>query len=415
MRRRHTPYAQRLGEQLDELAGRFDELLDASSIVADTSISSGSDIVIIGAAPWRWGPSSPEATVLRMQITGDYTDWFHRVSLLFPHPTREVARELRELDKFVRKWLDRGSHDFSVPSTIAEAKTVAAGRWDRFRALLTMVTPPGGSGLRLIPDTNSILRNPDFATYGRPFDASGFTVHLIPTVLSELDKIKDQGKTPDVREKSRKFNSHIKGLRKKGHLSAGIGLTKTITVKTEAKEVDVRGTLEWLDPDVNDDRIAAAALRLQSDHPGDTVVLITSDLGLQTKADAIGLPYEETPPATKDLQAKLDPSIKWVPGSNRHHVLEVTLANKGRVAARNVAFSIRTPPDGRTQTYGSPPWEADQIRPGTAVVETLSMFTDDGIVKASWTDEDGDHSQEWAVNADPPPDPPPILRSPTRR
>jgi hypothetical protein len=415
MRRRHTPYADRLGEQLDTLAAHFDELLDVSTIEAATLDETDSNLIVVAAGPWQWGPSSPEANLLRMKIKGDYIDWYQRLHLLFPHPTPEVARDLHSLDAFMRSWLDRGNvSDRYLPETPAEAKTVAAERFDRFRAMLAMVAPAGGSRLRIIPDTNSILRNPDFATYGRSFGEEEFTVHLVPTVLAELDKIKDQGRTPDVREKSRRFNKHVKGLRDKGNLASGVTLTKTITVKTEAKEVDVRGTLDWLDPDVNDDRIAATALRLQSDHPGDTVVLVTSDLGLQTKADAIGLAYEETPPATEDLQAKLRPSIKWVPGSNGSHVLEVTLANKGRVAARNVAFSIRTTPDGRTQTFKSPPWEVDQIRPDGVAVETLSMFTDDGIVAASWADDDGDHSQEWSVEADPPPDPPPVPRARSR-
>ena len=46
---------------------------------------------------------------------------------------------------------------------------------------------------------------------------------------------------------------------------------------------------------VPDDRIVAAALRLQSDHPAGVVVLVTADLNLQNKAAAAGLPYAEPP------------------------------------------------------------------------------------------------------------------------
>jgi predicted ribonuclease YlaK len=60
--------------------------------------------------------------------------------------------------------------------------------------------------------------------------------------------------------------------------------------------VDPSEVLEWLDPTVMDDRILGATLRLQVEHPRSRVVLVTSDLNLQNKADAVGLPYAETPP-----------------------------------------------------------------------------------------------------------------------
>ncbi len=405
MRRRHNPYADRLGEQLDKLAALFDELLDASTIVADTLNKPGSSLVFLDAAPWQWGPSSPEVHLLRMQVKGDYTDWYQRLHLLFPHPTPEVASELSDLDFFIRGWLDRdATSDFSVPATVAEAKTVAAQRFSRFRALLAMVAASDRSRLRLIPDANSVVNNPDLATYGRPFGGPGFTIHLVPTVLAELDKIKDQGKTQELRDKVRGFNRRLKGLRNQGNLADGVALTKTISVRTEAREPNVRETLDWLDPAVPDDRIAAAALRLQSDHPGDTVVLVTSDLGLQTKADAIGLPYEETPPTTNDLQADLDPSIAWEAGEYSSHVLKLTIVNKGRAAARDVTFKIASPPGGSAMTFRSGPWTAEKIGAGRPVVETVgSMFTEDGIVSATWTDDDGDHERDWPVKADPPP------------
>lgn len=103
----------------------------------------------------------------------------------------------------------------------------------------------------------------------------------------------------------------LKGLRDKGSLSAGVNLTRTITVKTEAREVGVRGVLDWLDPAVPDDRLLAGALRLQSDHPAGTVLFVTSDLNLQNKADGVGLPYIETPPTIASLRARLVASLRW--------------------------------------------------------------------------------------------------------
>lgn len=53
------------------------------------------------------------------------------------------------------------------------------------------------------------------------------------------------------------------------------------------------GLPSWLDLSVPDDRLVASALLLQSRHPGSAVHVATSDVNLQTKLAAIGLPYVE--------------------------------------------------------------------------------------------------------------------------
>jgi predicted ribonuclease YlaK len=179
-----------------------------------------------------------------------------------------------------------------------------------FDRLLDIASATGSDTLRLVPDTNALIRNADLASYTRSAPATTFAVHLLPTVLSELDDLKDRGKTQELRDKAQGVVRRLKGLRDKGNLATGVNLTKTITVQAEAREVDVRAVLDWLDPSVPDDRLLAAALRLQSDHPAGTVVLVTSDLNLQNKADAVGLPYIETPPTVASLRAALSASVQ---------------------------------------------------------------------------------------------------------
>jgi predicted ribonuclease YlaK len=49
----------------------------------------------------------------------------------------------------------------------------------------------------------------------------------------------------------------------------------------------------WLNLAVPDDRLVASALLLQSEHPGSWLAVVTSDLNLQTKLAAAGLPFVE--------------------------------------------------------------------------------------------------------------------------
>lgn len=115
----------------------------------------------------------------------------------------------------------------------------------------------------------SVASYVDLASYARTAPSPTFTIHLVPTVLGELDDLKDRGRSQELRDQAQGVVRRLKGLRDKGNLATGVKVTKTITVQTEAREADVRGVLDWLDPAVPDDRLLAAALRLRATtHPG---------------------------------------------------------------------------------------------------------------------------------------------------
>jgi hypothetical protein len=234
-------------------------------------------------------------------------------------------------------------------------------------------------------------------------------VHLVPTVLGELDDLKDRGKTQDLRDQAQGVVRRLKGLRDKGDLAVGVALTKTMTVKTEAREVDVRGVLDWLDPTVPDDRLLAAALRLQSDHPAGSVVLVTSDLNLQNKADAVGMPYLETPATVASLQAKLVASMGWPAGAGPP---VVTLANDGPAVARTIEYSISTLPDSAPPHFRAGPWSVDRLKSGEGDEQVVyGFFAHVVLVSATWTDDDGAHELSWSIDFPGRPTPP----SPHRR
>jgi hypothetical protein len=231
-----------------------------------------------------------------MALLGSYSAWFDRFILLFPHPTPDVSSKIGEADGFIRQWITRDrAFDHSIPRTIEEAKQVAATRLAAFDELLSIAARAGDKTLRLVPDTNALLRNPSVEDYAAVIGSANYMVHIVTPVLGELDDLKDRGRSPDVREKAEKVVRRLKGFRDRGSLAEGVKVAGNISLRLEHREVGTRSVLSWLDPDVPDDRILAAALRLQSDHPAGVVILITLDINLQNKADAVGLPYAEPP------------------------------------------------------------------------------------------------------------------------
>ena len=188
-----------------------------------------------------------------------------------------------------------------------------------------------------------------------------------------------------------------------------MNLTKTITVQTEAREVDVRAVLDWLDPTVPDDRLLAAALRLQSDHPSGAVVLVTSDLNLQNKADAAGLPYIETPPTVESLRANFTATLHWPD----ERVPRIALTNTGPAAARTVEYSVATLPDHAPPHFRAGPWSVDRLRAGEGDErEVWGLYAPVVMVTATWTDDDGQHDLSWTTEF---PDKPTSSRSTRRR
>jgi predicted ribonuclease YlaK len=147
----------------------------------------------------------------------------------------------------------------------------------------------------LIPDTNALIRNPDIQTYGSSINSNTYTVIFIPTVLGELDDLKVKHRDEQFRQKVESVIKRIKGFRQQGSLLDGVITYKTVTVKTIAKEPKADEVLSWLDKDVPDDRIIASALEIQRQNLGAKVVLVTSDINLQNKAEAARLPHIETP------------------------------------------------------------------------------------------------------------------------
>ena len=120
----------------------------------------------------------------------------------------------------------------------------------------------------------------------------------MPTVLSELDKLKIVHRDDNFRKKVESVINRIKGYRTQGSLLNGVAVYKTIVIKMIAKEPNFNNTLSWLDKNNNDDRFIASVIEYQVDNPSHRVFLVTSDINLQNKAEMAKLPFFETPNAS---------------------------------------------------------------------------------------------------------------------
>ena len=116
---------------------------------------------------------------------------------------------------------------------------------------------------------------------------------IIPLpVLDEIDRFKD--KDGILGESARYVNRYLDSLRSLGRLDKEVkvpGSDQTIRIETQySKSEDVP---TGLIPSYADNQIVATALGLSKNNPEQTVKLITKDINLRVKCDALGLVGED--------------------------------------------------------------------------------------------------------------------------
>tara|TARA_Y100001963_G_scaffold159844_1_gene265636 strand:+ start:2275 stop:3597 length:1323 start_codon:yes stop_codon:yes gene_type:complete len=128
-----------------------------------------------------------------------------------------------------------------------------------------------------ITDFNSIF------SYGN----NDIVVPLI--VLEELDKLK---KRPNgVGANARSIIRILDSLRSKGQFQKGIRLRKGAGL-ISTKAPDLNELPSGYDPEVPDHQIIAAALTIKRENPEKKVIVVSNDINLRIKCDAIGIPAE---------------------------------------------------------------------------------------------------------------------------
>jgi PhoH-like ATPase len=149
-----------------------------------------------------------------------------------------------------------------------------------------------------ILDTNVLLHDPNSLL---AFEENNV---LLPIeVIEEIDRFKRE--STELGQNARAVSRRLDGLRGSGRLSEGVrlpngGQLKIIFQKTKA----ARNGGAVFASDSTDNRILALAVRVAKDQPKSQTVLVSKDINLRIKADALGLlaeDYENDRVLLKDL------------------------------------------------------------------------------------------------------------------
>ena len=131
-----------------------------------------------------------------------------------------------------------------------------------------------------ILDTNVLLFDPQaLFKFGR----NDLVIPIV--VVEEIDRFKRE--MGENGRHARLFSRLIDEMRKEGELSKGIKMSTGGTLRVELGGLQAL-PLE-LSADKADNRILAVALTIQAQRPGRSTVLVTKDINLRIKADALGV------------------------------------------------------------------------------------------------------------------------------
>ena len=120
----------------------------------------------------------------------------------------------------------------------------------------------------------------------------GNDVVLPLVVLEELDRFKERQDL--LGSAARYVNRYLDNLRLRGHLHDGVPIDgdQTIRVESELSPLGIQMPA-GLDPEKGDNQLVAVALGLQKCYSGTPVKVVTKDINLRVKCDALGLIAED--------------------------------------------------------------------------------------------------------------------------
>jgi hypothetical protein len=254
--------------------------------------------VVILAPTHYWAKLEPDGEVAQAKTILQSDELFNRLDLLFEGKPQTITDKYNNLKNYFVHTIRRTTTNWSVPATINEAKAKLKMNSDELKSLLDWLESLGCNDILIIPDTNALIINHKIETYGGLVgDIERWTVIVTSTVLKELDELKVKSNNHEFREKVKKTINYLKGLRNQGDIINGLTLYKdTVTIKMIPVEPNMDKTLPWLDKDNNDDRIIASCFDIQIRNPASSVILMTADINLQTKAQLARLPILEPEP-----------------------------------------------------------------------------------------------------------------------
>lgn len=274
----------------ESLLTRFEEfkkrgafLLSKSSLKPSVNIDS--PIVLIGP-DHPWAKLDEESKRLQTKIYNEYKHLLELGKSILANALPETKEKYeKEIDPILDKIEQK---NMTWHETMGEVERYFKKSLENQAEAINSVYGKLEGGELQIPDTNVFIANPNLHEYRIPYKSC---ILILPTIMSELDRLKVEHSNENVRNKAATAIRNIKEYRRRGKLPDGVKITDRLTAYTIAVEPKFEDKPSWLDPTNNDDRFIATCLEVAAKYPDSTIAILTLDINLQNKAEYALFPY----------------------------------------------------------------------------------------------------------------------------
>jgi PIN domain len=299
--------AAKLVDSLVDIQMRFEEYIQSHQI--ESYLERPHPLALLDGNPqkipetkYRIKKDTPKQKRIHQKLIGDLQLWANDVEYLWDYVPEEVEAQLSDLVKKITFSIlaprISGSRN-SFSKVIEELQNFC----NRFYESLNEVIALSSPCLIFIIDTCAIIDCPDIEKMV-VFNADVKMKFVMPsTTIIELEDLKSSKRDAVFRRKLTKAINYINGLYLLGDVLEGVRLSDGRIVKMIAQEPKFDTLPEYLDPEVQDDRIIASAIIQHRKNPLCIVVLISNDISMQNKAQLANIYIQKAPKLNSDHES----------------------------------------------------------------------------------------------------------------
>ncbi|MCK4543561.1 MAG: hypothetical protein KAU17_15125 [Spirochaetales bacterium] len=276
----------------DDIQNLLEDLLLKHSSIYLWNTPGGAVVFVSTYGNYAYNELNEEGRQIQAKLLEEYRRFYSLLTVLLKEQPKDTLKKLSRSDTVLTRTIEQNK---TWCKNTQEAFDKAAQALQAEFELLSRLFDPSEEESIYVPDTNALLYNLNIESWAFP-SIPKFTIVLLPTVLSELDFLKVNHRNDDVRKKAETIIRKIKEYRRRGKLTETVTVVKDkIMLQAIAIEPDMETTLQWLDPENNDDRILAGVIEIMRVRPRSIVTAVSRDINFQNKAEFAAVPYEEPP------------------------------------------------------------------------------------------------------------------------
>ncbi len=188
---------------------------DIAALLCDATplrnLNSPYDAVHFMGSPHYCFPELPlEKKRLQSRVLEDYNNFLAIARALLRKQPDAVRVEIDGCDKTLREIIEQ---ERVWHATSEEALIAATSAINGILTALSSLYDSNEGSVVLVPDTNALITQSPVIQKWRFNDFPEFEILLVPTILSELDKLKIEHRNPAVRKKAQSIIRQVKEYR----------------------------------------------------------------------------------------------------------------------------------------------------------------------------------------------------------